>query len=29
MTRTVKSDSVKLDNVLIETDTGQEFTVEK
>ena len=27
MTRTVKSDSVKLDNVVIETDTGQEFTV--
>ena len=27
MTRTIKSDSVKLDNVVIETDTGQEFTV--
>ena len=27
MTRKVKSDSVKLDNVVIETDKGQEFTV--
>ena len=27
MTRVVKSDSVKLDNVIIETDKGQEFTV--
>lgn len=27
MTRVVKSDSVKLDNVVIETDKGQEFTV--
>ena len=27
MTRVVKSDSEKLDNVIIETDKGQEFTV--
>lgn len=27
MSRTVKSDSVKLDDVIIQTDKGQEFTV--